>query len=49
MKKVVAHGGKQIGETVSMMGEKALYISDPWGNVVECLSCSFETLMGNRG
>ncbi|KAF2099271.1 Glyoxalase/Bleomycin resistance protein/Dihydroxybiphenyl dioxygenase [Rhizodiscina lignyota] len=25
-------GGKQIGETVSMYGEKALYLQDPWGN-----------------
>jgi catechol 2,3-dioxygenase-like lactoylglutathione lyase family enzyme len=48
-KKVIANGGKQIGETVGMYGEKALYIADPWGNVVECLSCSFEQLMGNRG
>jgi catechol 2,3-dioxygenase-like lactoylglutathione lyase family enzyme len=29
------HGGKQIGETVSMYGEKALYLQDPWGNVIE--------------
>jgi len=42
-------GGKQIGETCLMYGEKALYLQDPWGNVVECLSCSFEQLMGNRG
>jgi catechol 2,3-dioxygenase-like lactoylglutathione lyase family enzyme len=43
------NGGKQIGTTVSMYGEKALYVEDPWGNVIECLSCSFEQLMGNRG
>ena len=42
-------GGKQIGETCDMYGEKALYLQDPWGNIIECLSCSFEQLMGNRG
>jgi catechol 2,3-dioxygenase-like lactoylglutathione lyase family enzyme len=47
--KVEKAGGKRIGETVSMYGETALYVRDPWGNVVECLSCSFEQLMGNRG
>ncbi|KAH8598257.1 Glyoxalase/Bleomycin resistance protein/Dihydroxybiphenyl dioxygenase [Bisporella sp. PMI_857] len=42
-------GGKQIGETCDIYGEKALYLQDPWGNIIECLSCSFEQLMGNRG
>jgi catechol-2,3-dioxygenase len=47
--RAVEHGGKQLGETVSMGGEeKALYLSDPWGNVVEVLSCSFEHLMANK-
>ena len=42
-------GATRVGETVSMYdGEKALYLRDPWGNVVEVLSCSFEQLMGNR-
>jgi catechol 2,3-dioxygenase-like lactoylglutathione lyase family enzyme len=48
-KTVIENGGKQIGVTVGMYGEKALYVQDPWGNVIECLSCSFEQLMGNRG
>ncbi|KAF2111434.1 Glyoxalase/Bleomycin resistance protein/Dihydroxybiphenyl dioxygenase [Lophiotrema nucula] len=49
-KLAVENGGKQVGETVSMGGEEsALYLSDPWGNVVEVLSCSFEALMANRG
>lgn len=49
-KRAVEYGGKQVGETVSVGGdEKALYLSDPWGNVVEVLSCSFEALMANRG
>jgi hypothetical protein len=49
-KRAVAEGGKQVGETVSMGPvEKALYLSDPWGNVVEVLSCSYEALMANAG
>jgi len=47
-KLVIESGGKQVGETISMYGEKALYVQDPWGNVIECLSCSFQQLMGNR-
>ena len=44
-----ADGGVRVGETVAMYdGETALYLRDPWGNVVEVLSCSFEQLMGNR-
>ena len=49
IKKVKETGGKQIGQTVEMFGEQALYAADPWGNVIELLSCSFEQLMGNRG
>lgn len=42
-------GASRIGETItSYDGEKALYVRDPWGNVIEILSCSFEQLMGNR-
>ena len=42
-------GAKRLGETITMYdGDKALYLRDPWGNVVEVLSCSFEQLMGNR-
>jgi catechol 2,3-dioxygenase-like lactoylglutathione lyase family enzyme len=48
VKKCLELGGKQIGQTVEMYGEKALYAADPWGNVIELLSCSFEQLMGNR-
>ena len=48
-KKVVESGGKQVGEIVSMGGqERAAYVTDPWGNVVELLSCSFEALMANK-
>jgi len=49
VKRVLENGGKQVGETVSMGAEeKAAYVSDPWGNVVELLSCNFEALMANR-
>ncbi|KIW07448.1 uncharacterized protein PV09_02287 [Verruconis gallopava] len=48
-KKCIESGGIQIGETVEMYGERALYTADPWGNVIELLSCSFEQLMANRG
>ena len=48
-REAVKDGAVQIGETITMYdGEKALYLKDPWGNVVEVLSCSFEQLMGNR-
>jgi len=47
--KACADGGVRIGESITMHdGEKALYLRDPWGNVVEVLSCSFEQLLGNR-
>jgi catechol 2,3-dioxygenase-like lactoylglutathione lyase family enzyme len=42
-------GGKLIGEGVEVYGEHALYAADPWGNVIECLTTSFETLLSNRG
>ncbi|KAF2660285.1 Glyoxalase/Bleomycin resistance protein/Dihydroxybiphenyl dioxygenase [Lophiostoma macrostomum CBS 122681] len=53
--RVVKAGGKKIGETVTPAscegeGEKqlALYCQDPWGNVIEACSCSFEKMMANR-
>jgi catechol 2,3-dioxygenase-like lactoylglutathione lyase family enzyme len=44
--KVVNAGGRKIGVTVDpgSIGVKCLYLSDPWGNVVEVLSVSFEEL-----
>jgi len=47
VKKVEKFGGKQIGETLNVYGEQALYIADPWGNVVECVSCSFTQLVSS--
>ena len=42
-------GASRVGETITMYdGDKTLYLRDPWGNIVEVLSCSFEQLMGNR-
>jgi catechol 2,3-dioxygenase-like lactoylglutathione lyase family enzyme len=53
--RVVQAGGKKIGETVtpaSCVGdgkrEVALYCQDPWGNVIEACSSSFERMMANR-
>ncbi|PGH13189.1 hypothetical protein AJ80_06435 [Polytolypa hystricis UAMH7299] len=47
--RVVAAGGKQIGVTTPLHeGQTALYFRDPWGNVVEVVSCSFEQLLANR-
>ena len=44
-----ADGAMRVGETLTMMdGEKALYIRDPWGLVLELLTCNFETLLANR-
>jgi catechol 2,3-dioxygenase-like lactoylglutathione lyase family enzyme len=48
LKKISSTGAKQIGETIKIGDEKALYMSDPWGNVIEVLSCSFEQLMANK-
>ena len=53
--KVVKAGGRKIGETVVPASVKegerecTLYVQDPWGNVLEICSCSFEKLMANRG
>lgn len=48
-KRAVEDGAVQIGETVDLVdGETALYLRDPWGLVIEVLSCSYEQLLGNR-
>ncbi|KAL4791446.1 Glyoxalase/Bleomycin resistance protein/Dihydroxybiphenyl dioxygenase [Aspergillus venezuelensis] len=47
--KAVENGGRQICGPVGMgSGEYALYVADPWGNVIECMSCSFELLVGQQ-
>ncbi|TPX08008.1 uncharacterized protein E0L32_010339 [Thyridium curvatum] len=46
---IVKAGGRKIGDDVDLhSGNKAIYAADPWGNVIELLSCSFERLMANR-
>lgn len=39
--KVVSNGGRQIGETVALGRDRALYLMDPWGNVIELLTRRF--------
>ena len=46
--RVVKEGGKKLGETIVMGEESACYVQDPWGNVIEVLSCTFEQLLANR-
>lgn len=48
--RAISNGGRKVGETVCVgVGgkERAAYLMDPWGNVVEVVSCSFERLMAN--
>lgn len=45
--RAVTAGGKRIGKTVDPSGTgavKCLYLADPWGNVVEVLNMSFESV-----
>jgi predicted enzyme related to lactoylglutathione lyase len=46
--KIVAAGGKLIGEKVSVYEYDAVYTQDPWGNVIELIEASFERVMSNR-
>ncbi|KAB5513622.1 hypothetical protein GE09DRAFT_628820, partial [Coniochaeta sp. 2T2.1] len=46
--KIVKNGGKVLGEKVPIYEHEAVYVEDPWGNVVELLSASFERIMSNR-
>lgn len=47
--KVQAAGGKRVGETATLPnGETALYVQDPWGNVIEVCSADFEHLVTPR-
>ncbi|KAF1847001.1 Glyoxalase/Bleomycin resistance protein/Dihydroxybiphenyl dioxygenase [Cucurbitaria berberidis CBS 394.84] len=54
MKRVLEKGGTQVGETVEVGKEvdgsiiKVAYVKDPWGTVLEMMSCSFERLMANK-
>lgn len=43
---IVEKGGKQVGPLCSLPnGQKAVYVKDPWGNVVEIASCDFAKLV----
>ena len=46
--RVVKAGGKLIGETICIYADKARYVEDPWGNVLELMTASFEQIMSNR-
>lgn len=46
--KVLKAGGRKIGESVPIFGHTAAYVADPWGNVVELITASFERIMSNR-
>ena len=44
--KVIRAGGAQVGETVKLGNEEtALYVQDPWSNVIEVASTDFESLI----
>lgn len=46
--RAVAAGARKIGATIPVFEYEAIYIEDPWGNVVELISASFERMMSNR-
>lgn len=54
VKRVIDKGGKLVGE-IFPVGQNpegttlmAAYVADPWGTVVELVSCSFESLLANQ-
>ncbi|CAK7233740.1 hypothetical protein SCUCBS95973_008698 [Sporothrix curviconia] len=47
--KIVANGGRLVGKSVPLFDEfQAAYVTDPWGNVIELITGSFERIMSNR-
>jgi catechol 2,3-dioxygenase-like lactoylglutathione lyase family enzyme len=46
--KMIKLGAKQVGELIEVYEDVATYVKDPWGNVVELLSGSFEQILANR-
>ena len=44
-KAAVEAGGRVIGEGFEIAGSECAYVADPWGNIVEILSISFERLV----
>ncbi|KEF51674.1 uncharacterized protein A1O9_12309 [Exophiala aquamarina CBS 119918] len=46
---VISNGGTQIGKTIKMGSDRALYLKDPWGNVIELLTRNFvDVVRGNQ-
>ena len=46
--RMIELGGKQVGELIEVYDDIATYVKDPWGNIVELLSGSFEQMLANR-
>lgn len=54
VEKVKLDGGKQIGgwmdySQYGLLGHKGVYMQDPWGNVIECMSISIERVCSAGG
>jgi catechol-2,3-dioxygenase len=49
LSRMIELSAKQIGEPVQVYDDMAIYVKDPWGNIVELLSGSFRQLWANRG
>lgn len=45
----IGAGGRKIGETVELGNDRALYLMDPWGNVIEILTSSFREIVEVKG
>lgn len=46
---VCKDGGSRVGETIPQYdGDVALYLRDPWGNMVELTTASFQQTHANR-
>ncbi len=48
IEKVVKNGGRKVGDIVPIFDYHAAYVADPWGNVIEVITASFERIMSNR-
>jgi hypothetical protein len=49
VKKMEKLGAKQVGELCEVGRDSIVYVKDPWGNMVELLSTSFESFLANTG
>ena len=48
VEKVAKSGGKTYGPVIGIFEYEAAYVQDPWGNIIELLTASFERVMANR-